>query len=797
MDQETGIVTTVASIDPSERGEAVSIAIGGMTCGACAARIERQLNNLEGVEAIVNYASERARVRFPADLPIHTLVDAIESVGYSAEVVHDVSQDTDHADEVDRRASSLGRRLVVAAVLFMPLCDLSIAFSLVPRLRFPDWQWLLIALAAPILTWGAWPFYKAAIRNARRGTSSMDTLVSLGIVAATGWSIYAMFWRDTSHAPQTVLFVLAHQSGGAIYIDVAVGVTTFLLAGRYFEAWSKRRTGNALRSLAAVGAKDVAVLDATGVEHRLSVEQLMVGDEFVVRPGETVATDGEIVLGQSAIDRSAMTGESLPVDVAPGDLVVGGTVSMGGRLTVRATKVGSDTQLANMVRLVENAQNQKAGVQRLADRIAGVFVPAVLVIAFVTLVTWLLLGGSTQQAFSAALSVLIIACPCALGLATPTALLVASGQGARLGIFFKGYQALEASRQVDTVVLDKTGTVTEGKMTVTDVACASGVERASLLRWAGALEHASEHVVARAIVAAAQAELGTLPPVHGFTAYPGIGVRGTVDGFQIGVGKVDLYADGAATMPPRLAARCAEWESLGCTTVLVGRDDTIVGVMAVADTVRPSARSAVRGLQALGLHCVLLSGDNEPTARAVGAEIGITDVVAGALPADKVAVIRGLQDEGRSVAMVGDGVNDGPALVCADLGLAVGSGTDVAINAADLIIVRDDLDVVVTAIDLARRTLKTIRGNLAWAFGYNVAAIPLAACGFLNPLIAGAAMALSSGFVVWNSSRLRHVGTDESRIGRSSAEPTVTSQVPGSEPGAKPGSGLAQPILTH
>ena len=765
MDQGTGIMATAATVDrPASGKTVVSVAIGGMTCGACAARIEKRLNDLDGVEAIVNYASERARVTLRAGLPAQKLVEEIQSVGYDARLIEDSTQTTHDGAEIDRRTRSLGRRLVVAAVLFMPLCDLSIAFSLVPRLRFPYWQWLLISLAIPVLTWGAWPFYRAAIRNARHGASSMDTLVSLGILAATGWSIYAMFWRDTSHAPQTVLFVLAHQSGGAIYIDVAVGVTTFLLAGRYFEAWSKRRTGNALRSLAAVGAKDVAVLDATGAERRLPVAELGVGDQFVVRPGETVATDGTIVFGHSAIDRSAMTGESLPVDVAPGDGVVGGTVSVGGRLVVRATKVGGDTQLAQMIQLVENAQNQKAAVQRLADRIAAVFVPAVLVIALVTLAAWLLVGGATERAFSAALSVLIIACPCALGLATPTALLVASGQGARLGIFFKGYQALEASRQIDTVVLDKTGTVTEGTMTVTDVQGVPGVERAVVLRWAGALEQASEHLVARAIAVAAEVEVGALPAVDHFAAQPGVGVRGTVDGHLISVGKPDLFATGVGTVPDDLARRCAEWETLGRTAVLVGRDDAVVGAIAVADTVRPSAASAVRGLQALGLHCVLLSGDNEPTARAVGAEIGVTDVVASALPGDKVAVIRRLQDEGHSVAMVGDGVNDGPSLVSADLGLAVGSGTDVAINAADLIIVRDDLGAVVTAIDLARHTLKTIRGNLAWAFAYNVAAIPLAASGLLNPLIVGAAMALSSGFVVWNSSRLRHVGGEVSHI---------------------------------
>jgi cation-transporting P-type ATPase A/B/Cu+-exporting ATPase len=569
-----------------------------------------------------------------------------------------------------------------------------------------------------------------------------------------------MFWRDTDRTPRSWIFVLAHQSGGAIYLDVAAGVTTFLLAGRYFEALSKGRSGDALRSLAAVGAKDVAVLDDMDGERRLSVALLEVGDRFVVRPGETVATDGEVVLGHSALDRSAMTGESVPADVAPGDRVVGGTVSVGGRLVVRATKVGRDTQLAHMVRLVEDAQNEKAAVQRLADRISGVFVPAVLVIALVTLVAWLLVDGSVERAFSAAISVLIIACPCALGLATPTALLVASGTGARLGIFFKGYQALEASRQVDTVVLDKTGTVTEGRMAVTDVEGAPGIEPTLVLQWAGALEQASEHLVARAITAAQQ-EVGILLPVDSFISQPGLGARGSVDGHEIAVGKPALFSGHAVSVPPNLSVRCAQWEALGCTTVLVGRDDAIVGAVAMADTVRPSAADAVRDLRALGLQCVLLTGDNEPTARAVGAAIGVTDIVADALPADKVALIRRLQSEGRSVAMVGDGVNDAPALASADLGLAVGSGTDVAINAADLIIVRDDLRVVATAVGLARRTLTTIRGNLAWAFVYNVAAIPIAACGLLNPLIAAAAMGLSSGFVVWNSSRLRYVGTGE------------------------------------
>jgi P-type Cu+ transporter len=627
---------------------------------------------------------------------------------------------------------------------------------------------VLIAVASPVLTWSAWPFYSAAVRAARHGTTTMDTLVSLGIVAAVGWSLYAMFGQDSGRRQRPILYLLEHHSGGAIYLDVAAGVTTFLLAGRYFEASSRRLSGKALRSLAAMGVQDVSILDANDGEHRVAITDMRVGDRFVVRPGEAVATDGIVVFGRSSIDRSTMTGESLPVDVACGDDVVGGTIAVDGRLVIRATSVGSDTQLAHMVRLVEEAQNQKAAVQRLADRISSVFVPVVLVIAVGTLGAWLLVGGSSELAFSAALSVMIIACPCALGLATPTALLVASGRGARLGIFFKGYQALEASRQVDTVLLDKTGTITHGQMVITDAYGVPGIERSTLLRWAGALEQASEHSVARAIAAAARDELGALPPVHGFTSLPGIGTRGTVDGHEIVVGKPELISGGAATMPPELATRWAEWEGLGHTAVVVGLDGTVVGALALADTVRPSAALAVRQLQDLGLHCILLTGDNESTARSVAESIGVTEVVAGALPADKVAFVRRLQQQGRSVAMVGDGVNDGPALVCADLGLAVGSGTDVAIDAADLIIVRDDLRVVATAIDLSRRTLRTIRGNLVWAFAYNVAAIPLASLGLLNPLIAAAAMALSSTFVIWNSSRLRRVGSqgspDESSV---------------------------------
>ncbi len=756
-------MTATDLADTASKAE-VSLSIGGMTCGACAARIENKLNALEGVEAQVNLASERARVRMPSGTSPSVVIERIESAGFTAEVVDDLVAAPDLAAEADRRVRYLGRRLVVAGLLFMPLGDASIAFWLVPSLRFPGWQLILLALAAPILTWAAWPFYTAAIRNARHGIATMDTLVSIGIVAATAWSVYAMFFRDTSNMARSWRYVLAHQTGGAIYLDVAAGVTTFLLAGRYFEALSRRRSGRALRALSAVGAKDVAVLDATGAEHRRPVAALRKGDRFVVRPGETVATDGEVIFGQSALDRSAMTGESVPADVSVGDTVLGGTVCVGGRLVVRATRLGGETQLAQMLRLVEDAQNQKADVQRLADRIAGVFVPTVIGIALVTLAGWLLLGGTNEEAFSAALSVLIIACPCALGLATPTALMVASGEGARLGIFFKGYQAVEESREIDTVLLDKTGTVTEGATVVADVSPVDGISCEELLAWAGSLELASEHLVAKAVVKRAQGEGVHLTMVEDFEALAGLGARGRLDGHELMVGRRELFSDSAlSTVPTSLATRCGAWRSQGRTVVLVGRDGVVVGALAVGDRVRSTASTAVRDLEALGLRCVLVTGDHEAAARAVAASIGVDDVISSALPADKVGAIRRLQQEGHRVAMVGDGINDGPALACADLGLAVGSGTDVALESADLIIMRDNLTAVPTAIALARRTYLTIRTNLLWAFAYNVIAIPLAAFGFLNPLIAGAAMALSSGCVVWNSSRLRHFSTEATR----------------------------------
>ena len=751
------VASTVGAVADPQSAE-VSLLIGGMTCGACAARIERRLNLLEGVEARVNYASERATAVLPAGVPVERLMEEIVAAGYSAELPPEISRPSaDGVEATEARVRALRRRFVVSAVLFMPLCDMSIAFSLAPNLRFTGWQWLMLALAAPVVTWAAWPFYRGAVRAARHRLSTMDTLVSLGIVTSTVWSVYAMFWRDASNAPHSMLFMLAHRSAGAIYLDVAAGVTTFVLAGRYFEAWSRQRSGNALRALAAVGAKDVGVIDASGFERRRPVAALVVGDRFIVRPGETIATDGEVLFGQSAVDRSVLTGESLPLDVAPGDTVVGGTVSTSGRLVVRATKVGADTQLAQMLRLVEHAQNEKASVQRLADRVCNVFVPVVLLIALATLAAWLWLGYAAVQAFTAALSVLVIACPCALGLATPAALYVAAGEGARAGIFFKGYRALEASREIDTVVLDKTGTVTTGRMKVTDIACAPGTDVRTLLRWAGALEQASEHPAAIAIASRAMEEVGPLPMAESFISLPGFGATGSVEGHDIVVGRIGADGERPDLQPSGVTDRCHEWEARGRTAVLVTCDGTAVGSMALADSVRQSAAPAVRQLQELGLRCLLMTGDNEVTARAVASSLGITEVVSGALPGDKVAVIRRLQGEGRTVAMVGDGVNDGPALVVADLGLAVGSGTDVAINAADLIVMRDDLRAVATAIDLARRTLRTIHGNLAWACVYNATAIPLAALGFLNPLVAAGAMALSSGFVVWNSSRLRRV----------------------------------------
>lgn len=764
----------------------VSVAVDGMTCGSCAAKVERHLNGLDGVEARVNFATERATINAPANYDATALLGEIEGLGFTARLLadrrptSDVRRPADGTRErpgagasgtdegLDRRVRALRSRLVVAAVLAMPLCDASLAFSLFPAARVPGWQWLLLVLSAPVVTWAAWPFHRAALRQLRHRASTMDTLVSLGIVAASAWSIFAMFFEDTLRTSSgSLAAILSHHSGGSIYLDVAAGVTTFLLAGRYFEARSRQRSGDAMRSLAALAAKDVTVLDGEGMERHVAIAALSPGMRFVVRSGEKIAADGVVEEGASAVDRSAMTGESDPVDTLEGDTVTGGTVALSGRLVVRAMRVGADTQLGRMLDLVERAQNEKATVQHLADRISSVFVPVVVLIAVATLGGWLATGASSLVSFNAALSVLIIACPCALGLATPAALFVASGAGARQGIFFKGYKALEVSRQVDTVVLDKTGTVTEGRMAVVGVATAPGVEDRDLLHAAGSVEAASEHPIARAVAAAAGAA-GRLSPVTSFRSVPGLGAEGTVEGRRVVVGRPTLPGTPLPAQLARLEGRIAEWERAGRTVIVVRRDDEVVGAVAVADALRASAAPAVRALRDMGLRCVLVSGDNEATVAAVGAAIGVDEVVAGALPDEKVAFVRSLQHAGKSVAVIGDGVNDAPALATADLGLAVGSGTDVAIDAADLVVVRDDLRVVATALVLARRTLRTIRANLVWAFAYNVVAIPVAALGFLDPLVAAGAMAVSSGFVVWNSSRLR--GQPPVSPGRSEAE---------------------------
>ena len=732
----------------------VELAVGGMTCAACAARVQARLNKLDGVTASVNLSTERAWVSAPADVSARDLIDVVEATGYTAELARPAEPDAgETADEAAVRR--LRRRLILALVFFVPLTDASLMLSVFPWTRFPGWQWLLVALAVPVATWAAWPFHAAALRQARHLTSSMDTLVSLGILAACGWSAYAIFILDRRQHGLSGLANLLHGSGGGIYLEVAASVTTFLLAGRLYEARARRNAGQAMRDLAAASARDVCVLADDGTERRIPAARLRAGQRFVVRPGERIAADGEVLSGGSAVDRSMMTGESVPVDAAPGDTVTGGTIALTGRLVVRADKVGADTQLAHLIKLVEQAQAGKAGIQRLADRICAVFVPVVLACSALTLAGWLLAGSSASHAFSAALAVLIIACPCALGLATPAALVVASGRGAQLGIFIKGYQALESSRAIDTVVLDKTGTVTTGQMTVTGVLAIPGVSRADLLRFAGSVEQASEHAVAAAVTALATAEAAPLRAADGFRALPGLGARGTVGGHEVTVGRATLFT----AVPAAVAAWCQEQEQAGCTTVLVSWDTEVRGAVAVRDTVKPSAPAAVARLRDLGLRPVLLTGDNAATAQAVATAAGIGEVLAEALPADKARVISDLQAGGRPAAMVGDGVNDAPALAAAQLGLALGSGTDVAIVAADMILLRDDLGAVPDAIALARATFTTIRRNLAWAFCYNVLAIPLAALGFLNPLVAAATMTLSSVFVVWNSLRLRHFAT--------------------------------------
>jgi P-type Cu+ transporter len=737
----------------------VELSIRGMTCTACAARIEKKLTGIRpGVVAAVNFATEQATVTAPEAVPVRAMIAAVEDAGYAAELIAPAAAPAPAGDQ----AAYLRRRLILALVFFVPLSDLSITLSLFPGYRFTGWPWVLVALTVPVALWAAWPFHRAALKNARHGAFSMDTLVSLGVIAACGWSVYAMFCLDRTSAG-SALPVLAHPAGGGIYLEVAAAVTTFLLAGRYYEARARGSAAGAMRKLAAAAAKDVCVLGADGEERRIPAAGLRPGDVFVVRPGEKIAADGEVLSGESAIDRSMMTGEPVPVEAVAGDAVTGGTIAMSGRLVVRAVQVGEHTQLAQLIALVGRAQADKAAIQRLADRICGVFVPLVLAAAALTLIGWLAAGAAAGQAFSAGLAVLIIACPCALGLATPAALVAACGRGAQLGIFIKGHQALESSGQIDTVVLDKTGTVTSGRMTVTALVAAPGTEPADLLRHAAAVERASEHPVAAAVRAAWEeaareglaAADGSMPEVDAFRALPGLGVRGEVEGRPVVVGRDRLLRDRGIEIPPRLASHWAQWEQAGQTAVLVAWDGQLRGALAVGDAIKPSAAAAVAGLRRLGLRPVLLTGDNEPTARAVAAAVGIEEVIAGILPAAKAEAVRDLQARGHRVAMVGDGVNDGPALAAADLGMAIGAGTDVAISAADLILLCEDLRVVPEAIQLARAARGTIRRNLAWAFGYNAAAVPLAALGFLNPLIAAAAMTLSSVLVVASSLRLR------------------------------------------
>jgi P-type Cu+ transporter len=733
----------------------IELAIGGMTCAACAARVEKKLNRLDDVTASVNYATATARVTAPAAVPVADLVAAVERAGYQAAVPAVEEPESAGGSGDPHSVAYLRRRLIVALVFFIPLTDLSLMLSLLPWMRFPGWQWLLAGCAAPVALWCAWPFHRAALKNARHGASSMDTLVSLGIVAACGWSVYAMFALDQADAGGSLWTRLVHGSGGGIYLETAATVTTFLLAGRLYEARARRITGQAMRDLAGAAARDVCVLESDGSEHPVRADALRPGMRFIVRPGETIAADGEVEFGQTAVDRSMMTGESVPGEAGEGDAVTGGTVVLTGRIVVRAVSVGGDTQLARLIRLIEQAQAQKAAVQRVADKVSGIFVPAVLAGAAATLAGWLLAGSPAGHAVSAGLAVLIIACPCALGLATPAALVAACGRGASGGIFVKEYQALESSRAVDVVLLDKTGTVTTGRMELAGVRTADGVTRQSLLRQAGSVEQASEHAVAAAISAAARAEAGPLPLAERFRALPGLGARGRVDGHEVLIGRAALLTGNGLAVPPDLAAQCAAWEAAGRTAVLAAWDGTVRGALAVADEIKPSAAPAVARLRRLGLRPVLLTGDNEATARAVAAAAGIDEVIAGTLPDGKAAVVTGLRAGGHRVAMVGDGVNDGPALAAATLGLALGSGTDVAMSAADMILLRDDLGAVPDAIGLARATFTTIRRNLAWAFGYNVAAIPLAALGFLNPVIASIAMTLSSVFVVANSLRLQ------------------------------------------
>ncbi len=729
----------------------VDLEIEGMTCSSCAARIEKKLNRMPGVEATVNYATEKAHVVLPVGTSVDDAIAVVQATGYAA-TLPSLSGGDDRVAMDD--VAALRRRVLITAILSIPV----VAMAMVPVLQFDYWQWVSLALATPVVTWGAYPFHRAAWVNARHGAATMDTLVSVGVTAAYAWSVYALVWGGAGVPDMRMPFTfLPHEdsSGPEIYLEVAAGVTVFILLGRYFEAKAKARSSDALRALAALGAKDASVL-REGVELRVPITDLRVGDLFVVRPGEQIATDGAVVEGASAVDASMVTGEPVPVEVTVDDAVVGATVNVSGRLVVQATRVGSDTQLARITALVEQAQSGKAPVQRLADRVASVFVPIVMVLALLTLIGWILTTGDVQMAFTAAVAVLIIACPCALGLATPTALLVGTGRGAQLGILIKGPQVLESTRLVDTIVLDKTGTITTGRMAMVDVVAAPGVDTGDLLRWVGSLEDASEHPIAVAVAAGAREMVGDLRPVESFQSSGGRGVQGVVDAVAVVAGRPEwLTSEWSLSAPVELAEARREQESHGRSVVMVAADGVIVGLVSVADAVKPTSAQAITELRGLGLRPVLLTGDHEAAARSVAAEVGIDDVIAGVLPEEKVATVERLQESGAIVAMVGDGVNDAAALAQADLGMAMGTGTDVAIEAADLTLVRGDLRSAVDGLRLSRRTLAIIKGNLFWAFAYNAAAIPLAMAGLLNPLVAGAAMAFSSVFVVSNSLRLR------------------------------------------
>ena len=791
----------VAPEAPATPTQSVELALTGMTCASCANRIERKLNKLDGVEASVNYATEKARVAFADDVTPDDLVATVEKTGYGASVITPEpvsppsSADADGADSgarageagespADAHVRELRQRLVVSAALTVPV----VLMAMIPPLQFTNWQWLSLTLAAPVVVWGAWPFHRAAWTNLKHGATTMDTLVSVGTIAAFAWSLYALFFGDAGMPGMKHGFDFGATRGhGAsnIYLEAAAGVTTFVLLGRFVEARSKRASGAALRALLDLGAKEATVLrsgpDGVEREQRVNAGQLVVGDRIVVRPGEKIATDGEVVSGDSAVDASMVTGESVPVDVGPGDAVIGATLNTSGRIVVRATRVGGQTQLAQMAKLVEDAQNGKADVQRLADRVSGIFVPVVIALSVLTLLGWLVVTGDVEAAFTAAVAVLIIACPCALGLATPTALMVGTGRGAQFGVLFKGPEVLEATHRIDTVVLDKTGTLTSGEMSVGEIVCAGGESEDDVLAVAAALESGSEHPIARAITDAGRDRVGDLPTADGFINMPGEGVTGRVRVpgpnaeaavmVDVIVGRPDALAARGMALDGHLRGAFDDLESGGGTVVAVGWGGAARGVIAVTDTVKPTSADALRGLSRLGLHTVLLTGDNERAARSVADAVRIDDVIAGVLPAGKVDVITRLQGEGRVVAMVGDGVNDAPALAQADLGIAMGTGTDVAIEAADVTVVRGDLRLVGDAIRLGRRTLNTIKSNLFWAFAYNVAAIPLAAAGLLNPMIAGAAMAFSSVFVVLNSLRLRgFAGTAEQRSSHRSNE---------------------------